>query len=273
MQGMSRDVVNAARLAACAELAWRDADGGLHAIAFTPLVIDGAVVAALPFDRTDSARSLAAATSATVVVSDSRMALKGWAPWAQPVRLKVTADRAGDWTWTGALDQEVRKYPPSRLLIDTPIQRREHWWYVPRWLVRLQPAGHAEPIARRSGPDDAVAFDVGSDGLRAWTAAVDDWQATQVQLTALDQTAPLGERATALVFTHDFSIPDMERWASHELIGVRNGRRLAVATRRGRPTVAPTEGLVQRLSRHWRRERGCRRALASYDADSSVAAM
>jgi hypothetical protein len=269
---MSRDVVDAARLAACAELGWCDADGELHAIAFTPLVIDETITAALPFDRTATARMLAAANSAVVVLSDSRMALRGWSPWAQPVRLYVSADRAGDWTWTGALDQEVRKYPPSRLLIDTPIQRREHWWYVPRWVVRLQPAGAADPIARRGGPDDAVAFELDSGGLRAWTAAVDDWHAPQVQLTALDHRTRLGERAAALAFTHDFSIPDMERWNSHELVGTRRGTRLEVAKRRGRPTLEPPDGLVKRLSRHWRRERGCRRALASYDADSSVAA-
>lgn len=256
-------------LAARAELGWRDRSGELHAVAFTPLVIDETVVAALPFDQTATAQALADAARATLVLSDSRMAWSGWSPLAQPVHVVVTPDRQGDWTWSGALDQEVRKYAPSRLMIDTAIQRREHWWYLPRWIVRLQPAGPVTGIARRGGPDDAVLFEEGPDALRATTVAVDDWLADEIHVTELDRRDRLGEGPVrALAFTHDFSVPDMERTSTFAAVGVRTGGRLVVGARHGTPTLEEPLGLVRRLARHWRRERACRSALASYDTDS-----
>lgn len=268
------EVPGAAQHAARAELGWSEPDGRLRAFAFTPLVIDGTVVAALPFDRSPVVRAIEAATDAVLVLSDSRMALRGWSPWAQRVRADVVADRLGDWTWTGALDQEVRKFPPSRLLIDTPIQRREHWWYVPRWLIRLLPAGPAKAIIRRGGPDDAVLFTTTSGGLRAATVAVDDWDAQRIRLTALDPTTEFAQDASsrALLFTHDFSIPDLDRRTTFEVAGTQHGPWFEVEECRGSPTLGAPPGLIKRLSGHWRRERDCRRALASYDADSSVAA-
>jgi hypothetical protein len=268
------DIVTAAECAARAELGWRDASGDMHAIAFTPLVIDGTVAVALPFDRAATAHAIGAATEAVLVLSDSRMAWRGWSPWAQPVRPDVVADRKGDWTWTGALDQEVRKFPPSQLLIDTPIQRREHWWYVPRWIIRLRPAGAAASIARRGGPDDAVLLAMTSGELTAQTVAVDDWHAHRVRLTALDSGAPLERTAPtpALLFTHDFSIPTMDRLADSALAGTQQGTWFEVTARHGSPALGRPLGLIKRLSGHWHRERDCRRALADYDAVSSAAA-
>lgn len=266
------DIVAAAEVAGRAELGWRDPDGGVHALAFTPLVIDATVVAALPFDQAATARALDAATDAVLVLSDSRMALRGWSPSAQAVRPDLVVDRKGDWTWTGALDQEVRKFPPSRLLIDTPIQRREHWWYIPRWVVRLHPAGSPAPIPRRGGPDDAVLFATASGKLRAHSVAVDDWHSRRIRLSALDSSIPIDHSGPGLLFTHDFSIPDMERLAHCELAGTQHGTWFEVADRHGSPVLGTPPGLVKRLSDHWRRERDCRRALAAYDADSPVAA-
>lgn len=268
---MTETVLEAARLAACAELGWRDRAGDLRALAFTPLVIDDTVVAALPFDQALVARLLDTAVMAVLTLSDSRMALRGWSSWAQPVRIDVTADRDGDWTWTGALDQEVRKYPPARLLIDTAVQRREHWWYVPRWLVRMQPTAAATPLPRR-GPDDAILFGDVSGRFGATCVAVDDWEAEHVRLTPLEHTVTLDDAtSSALAMTHTFSIPDMEQWDRFELVGERRGSRLTVHDRRGRLTLEPPPSLIRRLAQHWRRERACRRALESYD-DSPAAA-
>jgi hypothetical protein len=268
---MTETVLEAARLAACAELGWRDRAGDLRALTFTPLVIDDTVVAALPFDQVPVAHLLDTAVTAVVTLSDSRMALRGWSSWAQPVRVDVTADRDGDWTWTGALDQEVRKYPPARLLIDTAVQRREHWWYVPRWLVRLHPAGTATPIPRRS-PDDAVLFGDLDGRFGATCVAVDDWDADRVRLTPLEHTVVLDDAtAPALAMTHTFSVPDMERWNRIEVVGERDGSWLTVQQRRGRLSLEPPPGLVRRLAQQWRWERACRRALASYD-ESPLAA-
>lgn len=286
---MCIDVPAVAGLAARAELGWRDADGVLRATAIVPLVIDGAVSAALPFAEAPLARHLATATSAVVVCSDSRMARRGWTPFAVPVRITVTPDRTGDWTWSGALDQEVRKYPPSQLLIDTAIQRREHWWYVPRWIVRLDPVGRPAPVARRGGPDDGLLFLVrpgrhttgptepvsagpADDALGVVPVAVDGWDEADVALTPLDADRPLprpsGRRA--LLFTHDFAIPDQERASALAVTGTLDGRRLHVEARVGERTLDPPR-LVARLLAHARFGRACRRELAAYDSASADA--
>jgi hypothetical protein len=268
---MRMDVAAVAASAARAELGWRDADGHLHATTFIPLVIGHAVVAALPFSRTTTARRLDGAVAATLVFSDSRMAWKGWSPCAAPVRVVVTADRRGEWTWTGALDQEVRKHPPSRLLIDTAIQRREHWWYVPRWIVRFEPIGAPVAVARRAGPDDGALFVDTSDRLTVDAVAVDDWEADEVRVLPL--AAPHAERSdgTALLFGHDFSIPDQERSSHLALHGDLDGRVLTVRRREG--TLAlPEPRLLHRLRAHYRLERACRRALTAYDSSPSAAA-
>lgn len=273
---------DAAGLAARAELGWRDRSGQLRAAAFMPLVIKGSVVAALPFSQTPLAHDLRSAATATVVLSDSRMAWRGWRPLTAPARVRVTADRDGDWTWTGALDQEVRKHPPSRYLVDTPIQRREHWWYVPRWIVRLDVVGAPEPVARRAGPDDGVLFEDRSgtpgssadwpvDAPTARTVAVEEWAAGTVTVTALDGGGWSAGPVRALLFTHDFSVPDQERACAAQVGGRRDGRRLTVEWRDGATALEPLGGVVRRVARHRRLSRACRAALADYD-DSEVAA-
>jgi hypothetical protein len=265
------DVTTVAGRAARAELGWSDVDGRLHATAIIPLVVGGAVVAALPFARTATARRLDRATAVTVVFSDSRMAWKGWSPCVVSGGVTVTPDRSGEWTWTGALDQEVRKYPPSRLLIDTAIQRREHWWYVPRWIVRLEPAGPPRQVARRAGPDDGVLFTAGADGMTVDTVAVEDWDADRVRVQPLARDGGDRREGPAVLFTHDFSIPDQERSTELVVSGVVDASVLAVVDRTGERHLAPPR-LLDRLRAHYRLERACRRALATYDASPSAAA-
>lgn len=269
---MSFDVIAIAGRAARAELAWRGADDVLDAIAILPLTIAGDVVAALPFASAGVARRLAGATAATLVFSDSRMALKGWSPCAVPVSVDVTADRAGDWTWTGALDQEVRKHPPSRLLIDTAIQRREHWWYVPRWVVRLRMTAEAGPVARRQGAADGVLFVDDGRWPSARSVAVEEWGADVVRFTPLDASAgPAPAAGPALLFGHNFSIPDQERASRVAVHGALDGPQLVVSRRAG-DLALPAPRLLDRLRAHYRLERACRRALAAYDASPSAAA-
>lgn len=268
---LSLDVIAIAGRAARAELAWRGADGALDAIPIVPLTVDGEVIAALPFSDGDVARRVATTRAATLVFSDSRMAHRGWAACAVPVTADVAADRTGEWTWTGALDQEVRKHPPARLLIDTAIQRREHWWYVPRWIVRLRVAGAAQPVARRHAPGDGLLFVGGGQRPAAHTIAVDDWTADVVRFTPLAAGAGPTAVGSALVFGHDFSIPDQERSSRVALHGDLDGRQLRVRRREG-DLALPEPRLRDRLRAHYRLARACRRALATYDASPSDAA-
>lgn len=260
-----------AALAARAELGWRDPSGLLHAAVIVPLAVDRVVVAALPFSRTALARDLQRTGAATLVLSDPRMAWRGWSAGAVTVGVTVEADREGAWTRTGALDQEVRKHTPSRYLVDTPIQRREHWWYVPRWVVRLEPVGRWELVGRRAGPEDGVLFSDDAEAPSARTVGVDGWDAGSVALSALDARPWSAGPVPGLLCTHDFSIPDQERASIMLLTGRRRGNRFDVRARSGSRELEPLGGVWRRLARHRRLERDCRRALAAYDASLPAA--
>lgn len=265
-------VLDAAWRASRAEVAWSDRHGHLRAAAIVPLTIDGDVVAALPFARSALANALADVTRATLTLTDPRMAWKGWTALAVPVTVTVHADRDGAWTWTGALDQELRIHPPSRLLIDTPIQRREHWWYVPRWIVTMTPDAPARRLVRRAGAADGVLFWPDGDRVDALTVAVDDSDADTIELTPLDGRTWSADDSQALLFLHDFSIPDQERAAAVEIVGVRSQRQLRVIRRTGAARFEPAGGVLRRVARQRALARACRTALAAYDDATSVAA-
>jgi hypothetical protein len=160
-----------------------------------------------------------------------------------------------------------------RLLVDTAIQRREHWWYVPRWLVALRPRGAAVAIARRQGPHDGLLVTAAEGAPSLRPVAVDDWDASAVEVTPLaDSGAWLpDDGAPALLFGHDFAIPDQERSSALRVWGILEGRVVVVSEREGSLEL-PSTGLVQRLRRHRELARACRRALAAYDTSSSAAA-
>lgn len=271
---MTRDLRRVAAAAARLEVVWLAGDGALGATAVVPLVIDGRPVAALPFARSEVAERIADASRVAVVASDSRMAWKGWRPLVADVVAEVSADRTGRWTWTGALDQEVRKHPPSRLLIDTPIQRREHWWYVPRWIVAFAPVGAANPIARRQGPSDGLLC-VERDGIVVVPVAVEGWSVDEIRLVALGtgdhEGAVLRDAPNAMLFGHDFSVPDQERSTEVVVRGSVVGGVLRAVERRGTLALPPPR-LVRRLRDRYELGRACRRQLRAYDASPSAAA-
>lgn len=241
-------LARAAALAALAEVAWPTADGRVRCVALTPLVADGGPVFALPYARSGLARDLAAAPAAAIVLSDSRLARRGWAPLGATVSLSVTADPRGERFQDELMEQELRKHPPSRALIDSPLLRREHWWYLPRLVVGVVEVDRVRPVGRRSGPDDAVLAYTTGGTVDGDTVAVTDWDEPRIRLRSLAGRDPgaLGD-VPATLFSHDFAVPDLDARTERFAEGRLGGGRLRVDRRGGHPRVVGPRGLRARL--------------------------
>ena len=265
------DLVNAAAASGRAALIWLTPAGRIDAATVTPLRLRDTIAFALAFDRTPLARALSSARAAALAVNDDRLVSAGWTPMVGSVDLDVAEDRDGAWLSNGLLDQELRRYPPARQLIDTPILRREHWWYMPRWIVSVTGARSIRPVEPVTGPCGGVAAVADAGSVLLASATVDP---ASRQLEGI----PPGFADGAVAFHgHASSGPGLERtgeWTLWYTVaaavgGTSNGREAGTAAspglrlvgERGAPTLRGPDSLLARLRRHWRLQRRCRLAL------------
>lgn len=265
------DPIRTAERSVVAELAYTAADGSVDATVVQPLVHDGAIVLALPFARRPLADALAAARAVVLVASDDRLVLRGWAPVAVAGRVRLEADLDGRWFADTLLDAELRKHPPARLLADSLMQRREHWWYLPRLLCRIEPLGGAQAVAARADPTTTglLAWDAPT-GLRATTVAAFDPTGDPVIVRALDGTAVSGAGDPACLLLHDFSVPDLEERSEYVVQGRLEGDRLVADRRRGSPRLPEPARLLARYRAARAFGRACRQEIARARADRAA---
>lgn len=262
---LDADARQSVRAASVGEFAWLGLDGRPDAVPVTPLLLAEQPVLAFPYAHADLARAVAAAPSVVLVLSDPRMTATGWRPLALRGRPRLVEDHDGAIFTEQLLQEELRKYPPARVLIDSPLLRRENWWYVPRLLVLLDVTASHE-VAARSADRDGVLCVAADDGLTASTVRITDDDAAahpggpeQLRVTGLTgQVLPDG---AAALLEHDFSVPDLERWTAWLTRGHLAGGVLRIDERPDRSTLEPPLTLRQRLRRQRELERACRRAL------------
>ncbi len=250
-----------ANLAAVAELAWLDGDR-LGSAVRTPLVAEGAPVFALPYAERDVAAGLARAGQAALVLSDVRLARKGWEPLGATVTVEVSEDRDGAAFLDGLLHQELLKHPPSRALIDTPLLRREHWWYVPRLLVRVTGVARLRPVGRRDRDEAVLAYAAAGEVDADTVALTGAWEGDRVGVVSLaGRDLAAVEGATAALLRHDLSVPDRERTSAEILHGRLRGGVMTVTGIQGALALPPPAGLRARLRRVAALRRACERNL------------
>ncbi|GAA4740852.1 hypothetical protein GCM10023328_22570 [Modestobacter marinus] len=245
----------AVRAAGLAELVWRRDGRPPGALGVVPLWLGDRPAVALPWAQVEAARAVAAAGAATLVLSDQRLAGPGWQPLVVTGRLTLVEDGDGSLFTEQLLDQELRKHPPSRALADSPMLRREHWWYLPRLVLLLDPVD-VVPGGRREGPADAV-LAVDDEALHVRTVRVADWAADPMPLTG----APPDVRGPAVLVGQEISVPDAERWTVHVTSGQAADGRLAGVRPAERRALEPVPGLRARVRRQRALERGCVQAL------------
>jgi len=252
------EAIGAVEAACLGELGWVGPRGA-YALAVVPLVLGGRPAVALPYAWADALWPLADAGTAVLTVTDPRMTGPRWRPCALAGRVTVVDDLDGGVVVEQLLDQELRKHPPSRVLADSPLLRRENWWYVPRVLVQLE-VTRCDPLPPRTDPTgQALLVTPGTDGVpRADVVAVPDWAARPLPVRAVDphvlpvaegpsytgggdgsarrgsgtaasrtggdgpttsRHADAGEPSTAALLATDVSVPDLERRPQHLLVG------------------------------------------------------
>ncbi|MFZ5869404.1 MAG: pyridoxamine 5'-phosphate oxidase family protein [Actinomycetota bacterium] len=244
----------ALRCAATAELIWVE-DATPRARAVVPLLADGHPVVAATYADAEWARSLATRPVVVLTLSDRRMAAGGWRPLAVTAAPRLVEDVGGAVFAETLLPQELRKHPPSRALADSALLRRENWWYLPRLLLHLDVV-RVEPFAERTGVDDALLATVAPDGVGPVVQAVrvESWE-RPVRVVAADGGRP-PDAGTALLFGHDLSVPDAERWVSWEAVGPLAGGLLDAEVPPSR-TATGMPRLRERMRRHKDLRKGC----------------
>lgn len=249
-------LTTSAEMAAVAEFAYLDASGVPRIEPVTPLLLDGVPAFTLTYARSEEAREISASSQAVLVFSDSRLAYVGWSPLTVTVRAEVIQDLEGELFSEKLLHQELQKFPPDRQLIDSPLLRRENWWYVPRFIVRLVGTGEPCPAARRETPDHGVLAYVSGGGLTAGTVRVEDWNADRIPIRSPGSGEPsLPEGSPATLLYHDFAVPDMDPRTSFLAAGRLENGRLSVTRRSGSRTLGERPGLLAR----WRAQRDLKR--------------
>ncbi|WP_347060113.1 hypothetical protein ABC795_06510 [Blastococcus sp. HT6-30] len=241
--------------AGVAELLWRTPGEAPGAIGVVPLVLGGRPAVALPWGHVGTARAAASGGAAALVLSDPRLTGSRWAPLVATGPLTLVEDGAGDLFTDELLDQELRKHPPARALADSPMLRREHWWYLPRLVLVLEPV---DVVAggRREGPGDVV-LGVDDGTLHVRTVRVADWGTAPLEVRG----GPAGVRGPAVLVGQELSVPDVERWTVHTTAGRYADDRLTVTQPAVTRELEPVPGLLTRIRRQRALERSCVRAL------------
>ena len=267
----ARDALALARRTGLADLAWAAGAGesARPCVRGVLPLIDparpGSVTVALKYAELADARSLARAAGgeALLVLPDDA----GAGRTVLRCRVSVAEDREGTVFDGDLLDQVLRRWPPSRVLADSPLLRREHWWYLPRLLVRLQPVA-VERLAAGQGADHLLVTMSGR-GLQAVGVARPEDLTIEARgsFDVAAPPAPPGTPADGAAMLHGHAqSPDRERWSQWSWIGHWDAPTLHAMDARGTLGLGPVPGVLARWRTQRRLEKACRAGLASVEA-------
>ncbi|GAA4923772.1 hypothetical protein LX16_5320 [Stackebrandtia albiflava] len=252
-----RPALNAA---AVAELFWRPGSGSPQAGVVTPLIWEDLPTVAFTYADAAVARSVAGAARVAVSLTDRRLSGEAWRPMVMTGRPELVEDPRGVVFSGPLLPQELRKHPPSRTLADSMLLRREHWWFVPRLLLRLRDVRVTPSTAR--APADAVLARFG-DGVTVCPVRIARSSGRRHDL--LPSHGPPPAPGEAVLLRHDFSEPDRERDCRWTATGRWDGTALTAEAQYGDTTLPGPLSLPARIRRQYRLSRDCRRQLAAVE--------
>ena len=194
------------------------------------------------------AREVAGSPMVTLSLTEPRSTGTAFHPLVVVGRPRLLEDPFGDLFATDLLPQELRRYPPSRLLADSPLLQREHWWYLPRLIVEIDVDTVAQLSTRDDPALDHLLVVAKADGPVVRVARLADGDPERVCLASEDSPPPPGP---AVLFGQDASFPDLELWTQWSYRGRWDGTGLQVDEAPARIGLERPRGLLQR----WRRQR------------------
>lgn len=268
-----RDAATMVRAGSVGELAWIERGNAPAVAPVLPFALGDGLVLALTFDQALLAHRLAESSRVTLVLRDPRSTGSGFEPGAWRAVPRLQIDPSGQVYQEHLITQELRRYPPSRTLVDSPMLCRENWWYLPRLILHLDDVTALEPVpARRADHQDHLLVGV-SDGIPAVATVRVERPTPDPEPVQMEQTGgePLVS-GPAVLFAQEASYPDLERWAGwswHGALDVSEDQDrlvLDVATGPDHVGLPPAPGLRRRWRTHRDLERSCRRALAAHEA-------
>lgn len=215
-----------------------------------PVLLDHEPALALPYAELELARALAAASEVRLVVTE-HPASREAAPVIAAARATLTEDPTGDaLEERGLLPQFIAKHPPDRRRIDSMLQRKEHWWYLPRLLVRFAALQAVHPLPAGDG-----LLLLGDDELTVQRCTLPSTDPLQV-----DAPLPAADR-TALVHTYGADVPDLEQPWQRRWRGVMTPTGFEVDAVDGTGPPSRARSVRERIGVEWRLERACKRGL------------
>lgn len=241
-------VVSASSLA---ELSWvEDHLPRVHGV--VALLRRGSPAVAFTYAEELLARAVASAASVSLSLTEPRSTGASFRPLLATGRPVLVEDPEGDVYAADLLLQELRRYPPSRAYVDSPLLQRENWWYLPRLVVELE-LDSVRPLPTRADADQHVLVVATGEGPSVHVARLPAEHTKRLELD-VDRAAPPGP---AVLFGQDASFPDLENWAQWSYRGAWDGSAFAVHDPPATVGLGPAPGLRQRWRRHRDLARGC----------------
>lgn len=256
--GDSRDLealAAAVTASSVAELSW-SGPRGPRVQGVVALLRHGRPAIAFTYADEAVARAVGDADTAALSLTEGRSTGSGFRPLLATGRPRLVEDPDGDVYAADLMLQELHRYPPSRVYVDSPLLQRENWWYLPRLVVELE-VDDVSPLPTRSDAEDHVLAVDGPGGPDVRTARVVERRGERLTV-AVDAPPRPG---AAVLFGQDASFPDLERWAQWSHHGTWDGSVLTVEDAPGVVGLPPTPGLLERWRRHRDLEKRCRAAL------------
>jgi hypothetical protein len=248
----SGDVAAVVGASSLGELCWVDAAGLPQVRGVVSLVREERPALAFTYADEPVARDVARAERVALALTETRSTGREFRPMLLTGRPRLVEDPEGDLYLEDLVVQELRRYPPSRLLADSPLLMREHWWYLPRLVVEID-VDAVEPMPQREATHDHVL--VVADGAAPVVRLAGIRQRYEHRLE-VDLEGRPAVPGPAVLFGQDASFPDLEQWSQWRYRGSWDGSGLAVEEAPARTGLGRAPGLVQR----WRRQRDLERA-------------
>lgn len=251
------DVAAVVRASSLAALAWLEPSGRPQVRGTVALVRGQTPVLAFTYADEAVARTVVRSPEVALALTETRSTGGTFAPTLLRGRPRLVEDPTGDDFTQGLLQQELHRYPPSRLYADSPLLCREHWWYLPRLLVHLD-VDSVQPLSASSPARDHLLAVAGDGRLEVRPAGVGDAAPGSL---ALDLTGPPPGPGPAVLFGQDASFPDLEQWSQWRYVGSWDGDSFEVVEAPSRTGLSAPPSLLQRWRRQRDLERRCRQGI------------